>query len=43
MLTRNYGATDMVSDVIPVSLAPGVYFMKVSVGGRLYSFKLLKI
>ena len=43
MLTRDYGAADMVSDVIPVSLAPGVYFMKVSVGGRLYSFKLLKI
>ena len=43
MLTRKYGHTDSVSDNIPVSFAPGVYFLKVSVGSKLYSFKLLKI
>ena len=43
LLTREYGTTNLLSDVIPVSIAPGVYLFRVSVGNRLYSFKLLKI
>lgn len=43
LLSKDYGITDQVSDVIPVSIAPGVYFLRVSLGGQLYSIKLLKI
>lgn len=43
LLTKKYGETDMVSDMIPVSYAPGVYILRVSVGNQLYSFKLLKL
>lgn len=43
LLTKKYGETDMVSDMIPVSYAPGVYILRVNVGNQLYSFKLLKL
>ena len=43
LLTKGYGVTELVSDVIPVSFAPGIYLLNVNVGGYLYSFKLLKI
>ena len=43
LIPKKYGVTDMVSDVIPVSIAPGIYFLKVRVGGQFYSFKLLKL
>ena len=43
LLTRGYGVTDLVSDAIAVSIAPGVYFLRVSVGNEFYSFKLLKL
>ena len=43
LLSKGYGTTDQVSDVIPVSIAPGVYFLRVSIGGQMYSVKLLKI
>ena len=43
LVSKGYGVTDQVSDMIPVSIAPGVYFLRVSIGGQLYSIKLLKI
>jgi len=43
LLTKGYGVTELVSDVIPVSFAPGIYLLNVNVGGYLYSFKLLKM
>ena len=43
LLMREYGTAETVSDIIPVSYAPGVYFLKVMVGNQLYAFKLLKI
>ena len=43
LLTRGYGITDAVSDAIAVNIAPGVYFLRVSVGNEFYSFKLLKL
>jgi hypothetical protein len=43
LVSKGYGVTDQVSDMIPVSIAPGVYFLRVSLGGQLYSIKLLKI
>ena len=43
LLMRDYGTAETVSDIIPVSFAPGVYFLKVMVGNQLYAFKLLKI
>lgn len=43
LLSKGYGTTDKVSDVIPVSIAPGVYFLRVSIGGQMYSVKLLKL
>ena len=43
LLTREYGISDRLSDVIPVSISPGIYLFKVSIGELLYSFKLLKI
>ena len=43
LLSRAYGFTDVVSDVLPVSVASGVYFLKITTGGRLHTFKLLKI
>lgn len=43
LLSKCYGTTDKVSDVIPVSIAPGVYFLRVSIGGQMYSVKLLKL
>lgn len=41
--SKGYGTTDQVSDAVYVSVAPGVYFLKVSVGSQMYSVKLLKI
>ena len=43
LLSRAYSFTDVVSDVLPVSVASGVYFLKITTGGRLHTFKLLKI
>ena len=43
LLTKGYGVTELVSDVIPVSFAPGIYLLNVNVGGYLYSFKLMKM
>lgn len=43
LLSKGYGTTDQVSDVIPVSIAPGVYFLRANIGGQMYSIKLLKI
>ena len=43
LLMREYGTAETVSDIIPISYAPGVYFLKVMVGNQLYAFKLLKI
>ena len=43
LLTKGYGVTELVSDVIPVSFAPGIYLLNVNVGGYMYSFKLLKM
>lgn len=43
LVSKGYGVTDQVSDAIPVSIAPGVYFLKVSIGGQSYPVKLLKI
>ncbi|MBR6441562.1 MAG: T9SS type A sorting domain-containing protein, partial [Bacteroidales bacterium] len=43
LLMREYGTAETVSDIIPVSYAPGIYLLKVMVGNRLYAFKLLKI
>ena len=43
LITRDYGVSDEVSDVIPAAFAPGVYFLKVNVGNQSYSFKLLKM
>ena len=43
LLTRRYGETDIVSDMIPLSYAPGIYILRVSVGNQLYPFKLLKL
>lgn len=43
LVTKGYGITNQVSDMIPVSMAPGVYFLRVSIGRQHYSVKLLKI
>ena len=43
LIAKEYGATDVVSAVIPVSVAPGIYFLRVGVGSQFYSFKLLKL
>ena len=43
LFKKGYGVTELVSDVIPVSFAPGIYLLNVNVGGYMYSFKLLKM
>ncbi|MBO4621377.1 MAG: T9SS type A sorting domain-containing protein, partial [Paludibacteraceae bacterium] len=43
LLTRAYGFTDIVTDVIPLSAATGVYFLKITTGKRLHTFKLIKM
>ena len=43
LFSKNYGVTDKVFDNVNVSIANGIYFLRVSVGNQLYSVKLLKI
>ena len=42
LLSKEYGRTDHVQDAVPVHVAAGVYFLKVNIGGQVYSVKLLK-
>ncbi|MBR4788035.1 MAG: T9SS type A sorting domain-containing protein, partial [Bacteroidales bacterium] len=42
LLSKEYGRTDNVQDAVSVRVAAGVYFLKVNIGGQMYSVKLLK-
>ncbi|MCR4857286.1 MAG: C10 family peptidase [Bacteroidales bacterium] len=43
LFSKDYGITDKVSDNVNVSIANGIYFLRVTIGNQLYSVKLLKI
>ena len=43
LLTRGYHFTDQVTDFLQLSAANGVYFLKITTGDRVHTFKLVKM